>query len=140
MDLADINSSSCSSSSGNCGLNPNDDPWENFDLSEWKLDTPASGTSSCKAEATEPFEFANNFPNSSKLFFFTHSDGGMRFVTKIGGATTGGSCSSRTRSELREMFRGSNTSIDTTGKNGDYRNNWALGYQPNNHAGNSGES
>jgi len=69
-----------------------------------------------------------------------HTDGGMRFVTEIGGATTGGSCSSRTRSELREMLRGSNTSIDTTGKNGDYRNNWALGYQPNNHDGNSGES
>ena len=38
------------------------------------------------------------------------------------------------------MLRGSDTSIDTTGKNGDYRNNWALGYQPSNHAGNSGES
>ena len=30
------------------------------------------------------------------------------------------------------MLRGSNSNIDTTGKNGDFRNNWALGYQPRN--------
>jgi len=127
---------------GEFGLNPNDDPWENFDLSRWKLDTPAgeSSASDCDAQATEPQDWANNFPSRSEEYFFTHSDGGMRFVTEIGRATTGGSCSSRTRSELREMLRGSNTSIDTTGKNGDFRNNWALGYQPKNHNGNSGES
>lgn len=128
--------------SGQFGLNPNDDPWENFDLSEWKLDTPASRSSSenCKTQFTEPQNWQNNFPSASEQYFFTHTDGGMRFVTEIGGATTGGNCDSRTRSELREMLRGSNTSIDTDGKNGDYRNNWALGYQPNSHAGNSGES
>ena len=127
---------------GQFGLNPNADPWDNFDLSEWKLDTPAgeSSASDCDAQATEPQDWANNFPSRSEEYFFTHTDGGMRFVTEIGRATTGGSCSSRTRSELREMLRGSNTSIDTTGKNGDFRNNWALGYQPNSHSGNNGES
>lgn len=128
--------------SGQFGLDPNDDPWENFDLSEWKLDTPASRSSSesCSTQFTEPQDWQNNFPSQSQPYFFTHSDGGMRFITDVGGATTGGSCNSRTRSELREMLRGSNTSIDTTAKNGDFRNNWALGYQPNSHSGNSGES
>jgi len=137
----DNNAGGGNNNNNDFGLNPNDDPWENFDLSQWKLDTPAGRDSSsdCRAQDTEPFEY-NNFPSRSEPYFFTHSDGGMRFVTEIGGATTGGSCSSRTRSELREMLRGSNTSIDTTGKNGDYRNNWALGYQPNNSAADSGKS
>ncbi|MBX2848128.1 MAG: polysaccharide lyase family 7 protein [Acidiferrobacterales bacterium] len=126
---------------GDFDLDPNAEPWENFDLSEWKIDTPAGedSASDCDAQTTEPYEW-NSFPSRSEPYFFTHSDGGMRFVTEIGGATTGNNCASRTRSELREMLRGSNTSIDTTGDNGDYRNNWALGYQPNSHAGNSGES
>ena len=126
---------------GQFGLDPNADPWNNFDLSEWKIDTPAgeSNASDCDAQTTEPQNW-NNFPSRSEEYFFTHTDGGMRFVTEIGRGTTGGNCNSRTRSELREMLRGSNTSIDTSGDNGDYRNNWALGYQPNNHAGNSGES
>lgn len=124
---------------GDFGLNPNADPWDNFDLSQWKIDTPASrsNSESCKTQFVEPQDWQNNFPSESEEYFFTHTDGGMRFVTEIGGATTGGNCNSRTRSELREMLRGSNTNIDTDGKtddgedDGDYRNNWALGYQPN---------
>ncbi len=135
------NASGGGGGTGNFGLDPNAEPWQNFDLSQWKIDTPAGedSASDCDAQTTEPYEW-NSFPSRSEPYFFTHSDGGMRFVTEIGGATTGNNCNSRTRSELREMLRGSNTSIDTTGENGDYRNNWALGYQPNSHAGNSGES
>lgn len=133
---------------GDFGLDPNADPWDNFDLSQWKLDTPASRSSSesCKTQFTEPQDWQNNFPSASGQYFYTHTDGGMRFVSEIGGATTGGNCSSRTRSELREMLRGSNTSIDTDGKtddgddDGDFRNNWALGYQPTTKAGNNNES
>ena len=55
----------------------------------------------------------------------------MRFIAEYGGGTTGGDCDDKSRSELREMLRGSNRNIDTTGKNGDFRNNWALEYQPN---------
>ena len=124
--------------SGEFNLDPNAEPWENFDLSQWKIDTPAgeSSANDCDAQDTEPQEW-NNFPSRSEEFFFTHTDGGMRFISEIGGGTTGGSCNSRPRSELREMLRGSNTNIDTDGKtsdgddDGDYRNNWALGYQPN---------
>lgn len=133
---------------GEFGLDPNADPWDNFDLTQWKLDTPASRSSSesCKTQFTEPQDWQNNFPSASGQYFFTHTDGGMRFVSEIGGATTGGNCNSRTRSELREMLRGSNTSIDTDGKtddgddDGDFRNNWALGYQPTTKAGNNNES
>ena len=132
---------------GQFNLNPNDDPWENFDLRFWKVDTPAGETSSndCDAQTTEPDEW-NSLPNSrSDEFFFTHTDGGMRFIAEYGGGTTGGDCDDKSRSELREMLRGSNRNIDTTGKNGDFRNNWALGssngeYQPSNHNGNNGES
>ena len=123
-----------SSGGGDFGLNPNDDPWENFDLREWAIDTPAGRPgSSCRAERTEPQEWNSSFNNTDSAdFFFTHSDGGMRFISEVGGATTGGSCNSRARSELREFLRGSNTNIDDTGDDGDFRNNWALGYQPNN--------
>jgi len=124
------------------GLDPAAYPWENFDLRYWKVDTPAGSSSAtdCKAQKTEPDEWDNLPSSRSAPYFFTHTDGGMRFVSEIGGGTTGGSCDSRTRSELREMLRGSDRSIDTTGRNGDYRNNWALGYQPTTHGGNSGES
>lgn len=129
-----------SGGTGDFNLNSNDEPWENFDLREWKLDTPAgnSSASDCDAQDTEPQDWNNSFLSSrSSEFFFTHSDGGMRFISEYGGGTTGGDCRSKSRSELREMLRGSNTNIDTTGKNGDFRNNWALGssngeYQPRN--------
>ncbi len=135
-------SSSNSGGTGAFNLDPSAPPWENFDLTQWKIDTPAGedSASDCQAQGTEPQDWENNFPSRSEPYFFTHTDGGMRFVSEIGRATTGGSCTSRTRSELREMLRGSDTSINTNGRSGDYRNNWALGYQPENHAGNRGES
>jgi len=119
---------------GDFGLNPNADPWENFDLRFWKIDTPAGedSASDCEAQSTEPDDW-DSLPNSrSDEFFFTHTDGGMRFISEFGGGTTGGDCDDKSRSELREMLRGSNRNIDTTGGSGDFRNNWALEYQPNN--------
>jgi len=72
----------------------------------------------------------NPLDSSSKPFFFTHSDGGMRFVTRIDGQTTNSSCNSGfVRSELREMLRAGNQSIDDTSVS---QNNWKLGYQPGN--------
>lgn len=130
--------------SGDFGLNPNAEPWENFDLSHWKLDTPASRSSSqrCRTQVTEPEDWQNGnvddgedgFEESSIPYFHTHTDGGMRFVSEVGGATTGGQCSSRTRSELRELVVGADN--DSIGDS-DYRNNWALASQPQNSA--SGE-
>ena len=120
-----------SGGSGTFGLNPNAEPWQNFDLSQWALDTPAPrDNDACRAERTWDYQWddPNPLDSSSAPFFFTHSDGGMRFVTRIDGETTSSSCSSGfVRSELREMLRGGNRNIEDTGVT---LNNWALGYQP----------
>ena len=117
----------------NFGLNPNSDPWDNFDLGRWALDTPAPrDDDGCKAERTWDYSWSESNPldSSSRPFFFTHSDGGMRFVTRIDGETTNSSCNSGfVRSELREMIRDGNRNIEDTGVS---RNNWKLGYQPGN--------
>ena len=126
---------------GSFGLNPNADPWENFDLIDvWALDTPAPRSNDgCRAERTDEDEW-NDISNASAQFIFTHSDGGMRFTTRIDGQTTSDNCNSGfVRSELREMLRAGDTSISTTGVN---ENNWKLGYQPgnpNNWGGENGE-
>ena len=116
---------------GSFGLDPNAAPWENFDLSQWALDTPAPrDNDACRAERTWDYQWDDSNPldSSSAPFFFTHSDGGMRFVTRIDGETTSSSCTSGfVRSELREMLRGGNRNIEDTGVTA---NNWALGYQP----------
>jgi len=119
--------------SGDFGLSSNRDPWDNFDLSRWAIDTPAPrDNDGCRAERTWDYQWSESNPldSSSAPFFFTHSDGGMRFVTRIDGQTTNSSCNSGfVRSELREMIRQGNRNIDDTGVT---RNNWKLGYQPGN--------
>jgi len=122
------------------GLDPNAEPWDNFDLTSWAYDSPAPRPNDpCRAVRSNEDEWGTGFRNSeSGPYFFTHSDGGMRFVSPVGGATTNTSCNSGfPRSELREMLRRGNRSISTTGVNG---NNWALGYQPGNsaHGGRNG--
>lgn len=108
------------------GLDPNKEPWENFDLSDWVVDTPAY------ASDGESERFGENkwheISNESRAFFYTHTDGGMRFKTRLDGAKTS-SGTSYVRSELREMLRAGDTSTSTTGVNA---NNWRLGYQPGN--------
>lgn len=116
---------------GDFGLDPNADPWDNFDLTGWSLDTPAPRDDEpCKAERTWDYQWDDSNPldSSSAPYFYTHSDGGMRFVTRIDGQTTSDSCTSGyVRSELREMMRRGDNSIEDTGVT---ENNWALGYQP----------
>ena len=137
-DSGSTSSSSSSSGSGDFNLDPSAPPWENFDLSEWRIDTPERRSSSsgdrCRTFQTDPEEYEDRSTDGEE-YFFTHTDGGMRFVTEVGGATTGNNCDSRTRSELREMLRGTDTSISDDGdgdsrSDRDFRNNWALGYQP----------
>jgi len=121
------------------GLDPDLEPWENFNLNVWAIDTPAPRPEDpCRAERTDEDEWDIFRASGSSPYFFTHTDGGMRFVSRVDGATTSSSCNSGfPRSELREMLRAGNTSISTTGVNG---NNWALGYQPTgtNHGGRNG--
>jgi len=121
--------------SGVFGLNPKAKPWENFNLSDWAIDTPAFASDGESERVGE--KDWNKMSSDSKKFFFTHTDGGMRFVTRIDGAKTSKN-TSYVRSELREMLRRGNKSISTTGVNG---NNWALGYQPKGtkHGGRNGK-
>lgn len=106
------------------GLDPNAEPWENFDLSDWVIDTPAFASDG-ESERFGELDW-DEISSESRAFFFTHTDGGMRFTTRLDGAKTSLN-TSFVRSELREMLRAGNDNISTTGVNG---NNWRLGYQP----------
>jgi len=126
------------------GLNPNLSPWENFDLTDWALDTPAdfaTRTDSSRpfsvengslvpdglADRTMDFDFVSGtLVPGSEPFFFTGEDGGMVFKSTIAGFRTS-TGTNFVRSELREMLRQGDRRINTSGVN---ENNWALGYQP----------
>ena len=121
---------------GAFGLSADLEPWENFDLSDWNIDTPAFDPADGFSQRFGELNWDPLATSDSRPFFFTHTDGGMRFVSTVGGAKT--SQNTRfSRSELREMLRAGNTSISTQGPNG---NNWALGYQPTgtDHGGRNG--
>lgn len=104
-------------------LDPNKSPSENFDLSNWNISIPedqGNGT----ATTISVSQINNNYENST--YFFTADDGGMVFKCPVAGFTTSTN-TSYTRVELREMLRGTNTSISTQGVNG---NNWVFGTAP----------
>ena len=105
------------------GLDPNKAPSENFDLSTWKLNTPEdNGNGFSKTISVS--EINTGYENSN--YFYTADDGGMVFKCPVAGFTTSAN-TSYTRVELREMLRGTNTSISTQGVNG---NNWVFGTAP----------
>ena len=104
-------------------LDPNKAPSENFDLSTWKLNTPENNGSGF-SETISVAEINNGYENSN--YFYTGSDGGMVFKCPVDGFKTSAN-TSYTRVELREMLRGTNTSISTQGVN---KNNWVFGTAP----------
>lgn len=104
-------------------LDPNKPPSENFDLSTWKLNTPENNGSGF-AETISVSEINSGYENDK--YFYTGSDGGMVFKCPIEGFKTSAN-TSFTRVELREMLRGTNTSISTQGVN---KNNWVFGSAP----------
>jgi len=104
-------------------LDPNKPPSENFDLSTWKLSIPedqGNGT----ATSISVSQINNGYENSN--YFYTADDGGMVFKCPVAGFTTSVN-TSYTRVELREMLRGTDTSISTQGVN---KNNWVFGTAP----------
>jgi len=104
-------------------LDPNKAPSENFDLSTWNLSIPdnqGNGT----ATTISVSEINSAYENNN--YFYTGDDGGMVFKCPIAGFTTSAN-TSYTRVEMREMLRGTNTSISTQGVNG---NNWVFGTAP----------
>ena len=98
-------------------LDPNKPPSENFDLSTWKLTIPNGGSDISVSQINNGYENSN--------YFYTATDGGMVFKCPVAGSTT--TNTTYTRVELREMLRGTNTSISTQGVN---KNNWVFGTAP----------
>ena len=105
------------------GLDPNQAPAENFDLSTWKLSIPVNKGNGTATDISVS-QLNNNYENST--YFYTASDGGMVFKCPVEGYKTSAN-TSYTRVELREMLRGTNTSISTQGVN---KNNWVFGTAP----------
>ncbi|WP_397363664.1 polysaccharide lyase family 7 protein [Olleya sp. R77988] len=104
-------------------LDPNNAPSENFDLSTWKLNTPENNGSGL-SKTISVSEINAGYQNSN--YFYTGTDGGLVFKCPVDGYTTSTN-TSYTRVELREMLRGTNTSISTQGVN---KNNWVFGTAP----------
>lgn len=105
------------------GLDPNQAPSENFDLSTWKLSIPVNRGDGTATDISVS-QLNDNYQNSA--YFYTASDGGMVFKCPVDGYKTSAN-TSYTRVELREMLRGTNTSISTQGVN---KNNWVFGTAP----------
>jgi len=68
------------------GLDPNAEPWENFDLDDWALDSPEGRTTNpCQSRRVDEDEWDEVPGTDTHNYFFTHTDGGMRFVSPVGG-------------------------------------------------------
>lgn len=100
-------------------LDPNAAPSTNFDLSQWNLGIPVDRGDGIST-TIKVADLNDNYENNE--FFYTASDGGMVFKCPIEGPKTS-SNTSYTRSELREMLRGTDTSIKTKGIT---KNNWVF--------------
>lgn len=107
----------------NDGLDPNKAPSENFDLSTWNLSIPEDKGNGTATTITVS-QINNKYENNK--YFYTGTDGGMVFKCPVEGFKTSLN-TSYVRVELREMLRGTNTSISTQGVN---KNNWVFGTAP----------
>ncbi|HAW76618.1 MAG TPA: translation initiation factor SUI1, partial [Alteromonas australica] len=105
-------------------LDPSAPPSDNFDLSRWYLSIQTDDNGDGKADSIKEDELNASFEDSR--FFYTANDGGMTFKSEIDGYKTSTN-TSYTRSELREMLRAGDTSIDTSGVN---ENNWVFSSAP----------
>ncbi|APE00617.1 translation initiation factor SUI1 [Alteromonas mediterranea] len=108
----------------NPSLDPSAPPSTNFDLSRWYLSIQTDDDGNGKADSIKEDELNAGFEDSR--FFYTANDGGMTFRSEIDGYKTSTN-TSYTRSELREMLRAGDTSIDTQGVNS---NNWVFSSAP----------
>lgn len=92
-------------------------PAKAFDLSEWNITLPIDKDKNGKPDQVTVKKLKKY---SHPDFFYLNEDGGMVFAAPNKAATTKNS--SNTRSELRHMLRGKNTSHKTHG----YKNNFAV--------------
>jgi len=102
-------------------------PAQNFDLTQWNLSVPIDneqGEGYAKATTITVAALNNDYQLDD--YFWTADDGGMVFKVYIDGARTSEN-TTYTRTELREMLRGEDTSMPTQGVNG---NNWVFSSVP----------
>lgn len=109
-------------SAGSYGLSSKKPPSGNFDLNDWYLSVPTDTDNNGKADSIKEDELNDGYESD---YFYTRGDGGMVFKCTVGGTKTS-SGTSYTRTELREMLRYGDTSIDTE----DPENNWAFSSIP----------
>ena len=103
-------------------------PSKNFDLSYWNLSVPTDKDRNGRSDTIDEAELNRGYQNSD--YFYTAPDGGMVFKVPVKGYKTSKN-TSYTRTELREMLRRGDTSIDT--KNGSgvpNKNNWVFSSAP----------
>lgn len=109
------------------GLDPTQPPSSNFELIDWYLNTPEENTSGLSTRIDEN-SLAAGFVDPD--YFFTGEDGSMVFRVTNSGAKTS-SNTSYTRTELREMLRSGDTSINTRNSDGTPNlNNWVFSSAP----------
>ena len=92
-------------------------PGSAFDLSQWKITLPSDDNNDGKPDEIDVSEL-KGFAHSD--YFYLSDDGRMVFASPNKAVTTANT--TNTRSELRQMLRGSNTRIGTH----DPKNNFAL--------------
>lgn len=105
-------------------VNPDLAPSDNFDLSQWYVSIPTDEDGNGKADNIK--EDTLNAAYENHEYFYSEVDGGMVFRCYVDGFKTS-TGTSYTRTELREMIRAGDTSIDTQGING---NNWVFSSAP----------
>ena len=111
-------SSSTTTSSTDYDLDSSVAPSSNIDLSDWYLSVPTDTDDSGYADSIKEAALNDDYESD---YFYTGSDGAMVFMCTVDGYKTSSS-TTYTRTELREMLRAGDTSIDTDDK----ENNWAF--------------
>ncbi|WP_285817561.1 polysaccharide lyase family 7 protein [Echinimonas agarilytica] len=97
-------------------------PAKKFNLSHWKITLPMDADNNGKVDEVDVKKIRRY---SHPDFFFLDEQGYMVFAAPNKATTTSGS--SNTRSELRQMIRGTNTKIKTKSP----KNNFAIAAHPN---------
>lgn len=101
---------------------PTENPSDNFDLSQWNITLPADDDGDGKIDSVTVADIQGyTHPD----YFYLDDDGNMVFTAPNKAVTTANS--SNTRSELRQMLRGTDTKIKTA----DPGNNFALAAHEN---------
>lgn len=110
-----VSTPTSSTSKSSASLNP--PPGSKFDLSQWKITLPQDDNRDKKPDEISVSAIQKY---SHPDFFYLNDQGGLVFTAPNKAITTANS--TNTRSELREMLRGTNTRLSTHGAD----NNWTV--------------